>query len=452
MQEIPNDYFDRKIKYFQHSIGKNWESNSTLGPLRYQDLDNFIINDSLIKNKIIFGLKSVNNDILISADSNLRFKKYFYLFYKLNSTNNAESFTSFSGNPRKKRRFNYLNSIEVDYSGIGFENHFALLQFGRGRQSWGAGSKSLLILNALSPVYEYGLLGFKLGNIKMKYFHGFLESINRSEGNFNRYIYGKGLEWSNGKNLLISFSEVGVYQGLDRPMDLSFLNPLSNHIEIELNSRQNKQGNNQNAIWQLSLDKYAYQKIRLSFNFLIDELTLDNEGNEIGESHLLALSGSMNYLIKNSEEFYYLINSSLNLIGTHTYRHQYGLNNFVSKGNVLGSEFGSDISTFELGLKMIKNDNSFIFDINYKNNLSGSNNILLNPYGPNEDTFRESFPSGRAEKTESFNLKFEIWSNETFGFSTKLIRQRKNNNYENSILIEFFYFNSINSNFISSLF
>ena len=99
----------------------------------------------------------------------------------------------------------------------------------------------------------------------MKYFHGFLESVRKFDNNYNRYIYGRGIEWSNKKDIVVSLSEVGIYQGADRPVDFSFLNPLSNHIEIELNNRQNKLGNNQNAFWQFSLDKYFIQKLRFSF-------------------------------------------------------------------------------------------------------------------------------------------------------------------------------------------
>ena len=88
------------------------------------------------------------------------------------------------------------------------------------------------------------------------------------------------------KDIVVSLSEVGIYQGADRPVDFSFLNPLSNHIEIELNNRQNKLGNNQNAFWQFSLDKYFIQKLRFYFNFLIDELTLDKDNEEYKKSFI----------------------------------------------------------------------------------------------------------------------------------------------------------------------
>ena len=367
------------------------------------------------------------------------FNKYYYLFYKINVTNNPDAFRYFSGIPRQKRRFDFFNSVEIDYSGVGFENNTIILQFGRGKQSWGAGPNNFLILNSSSPSYDYGLLGLKLGRIKMKYFHGFLESVRKFDNNYNRYIYGRGIEWSNKKDIVVSLSEVGIYQGADRPVDFSFLNPLSNHIEIELNNRQNKLGNNQNAFWQFSLDKYFIQKLRFYFNFLIDELTLDKDNEEYKESHLLAFSGGLNFLIKKNNRYYFLVKSNLIAIGTHTYRHQYGMNNFVHRGMPLGSEMGSDLESFDFGFKVVNVMSDLFLDITYRFSQNGENNIIYNPYDPNHNTYKELFPSGEVKTAKSIIFKFEKWYNDSFGYVAKCIIENSKNIQNNSFVIEFFY-------------
>ena len=49
---------------------------------------------------------------------------------------------------------------------------------------------------------------------------------------------------------------------------------MSTHLEIELNDRQNSLGSDAgNGIWQLSLDYFLKDKIRLSGNYLFDEFT-----------------------------------------------------------------------------------------------------------------------------------------------------------------------------------
>ena len=102
-QEIPDSYFSLRKAFHQHSIGQNWDINTNLGALRYQDLEIFNSNDSLVKSDIFFGLKSLNDNILVYGDSRLIFNKYYYLFYKINVTNNPDAFRYFLESPDKKK-------------------------------------------------------------------------------------------------------------------------------------------------------------------------------------------------------------------------------------------------------------------------------------------------------------------------------------------------------------
>ena len=83
-----------------------------------------------------------------------------------------------------------------------------IIQFGRGRQSWGAGNDIQLSLSEESNSYDYGMLDLDFGKLKVRYFHGFLEADSNS---VNRYITGRGIEWNNQKNLLIGLSETIIY-------------------------------------------------------------------------------------------------------------------------------------------------------------------------------------------------------------------------------------------------
>ena len=57
--------------------------------------------------------------------------------------------------------------------------------------------------------------------------------------NINRYITARGFEWTNKKSLIIGFSETVIYSGENRSFDIGYLNPISSHLEIELNNRLN---------------------------------------------------------------------------------------------------------------------------------------------------------------------------------------------------------------------
>ena len=129
------------------------------------------------------------------------------------------NFRGYSGIPRDISRGGFTSG-ETDISGISFENEWMIIQFGRGRQSWGAGNDIQLVLSEESNSYDYGMLDLDFGKLKVRYFHGFLEADSNS---VNRYITGRGIEWNNQKNLLIGLSETIIYSGKNRPIDFSYL-------------------------------------------------------------------------------------------------------------------------------------------------------------------------------------------------------------------------------------
>ena len=58
------------------------------------------------------------------------------------------------------------------------------------------------------------------------------------------------------------------------------MNPISSHLEIELNNRLNIVGDrNSNAVWQAHLDYLIMNNFRFSLNYLIDEFVIDKYRN-----------------------------------------------------------------------------------------------------------------------------------------------------------------------------
>ena len=99
-----------------------------------------------------------------------------------------------------------------------------IVQFGRGRQSWGAGNEIQLAISEESNSYDYGMLDLDFDRLKVRYFNGYLETDSNA---VNRYITGRGIEWNNNRNLLFSLSEIIIYSGKNRPIDFSYFNPIS---------------------------------------------------------------------------------------------------------------------------------------------------------------------------------------------------------------------------------
>ena len=97
-------------------------------------------------------------------------------------------------------------------------------------ENWGAGNNVQLALSNNSSAYDYLLLGSDYGNLRVRYIHGFLERVDSST---NRYITARGLELTSKKSFILGFSETVIYSGENRPMDISYFNPISSHLEIE---------------------------------------------------------------------------------------------------------------------------------------------------------------------------------------------------------------------------
>ena len=137
----------------------------------------------------------------------------------------------------------------------------------------------------------------------------------------NRYITGRGIEFNNEKNLLLGLSEVTIYSGKNRPFDIAYLNPMSTHLELELNDRQNNLGTGTgNGVWQLSFDYKSFNKLRFLGNYLFDEFTLDKKQTYDGKGSGRAFSLKSTYPIINDKESILIIYATHISVGTNTFQ------------------------------------------------------------------------------------------------------------------------------------
>ena len=434
-QEVPIEFFEYKLHkfLFDHNINENWSRNSIFGPLRYQDINEYpnnvnkAVTDSL-KTEITLGAFTKNDAVSIFSYGKILYLSNFYAFSYPRITNSKHKWPRFTGVSKKKSRFHF-NSAETDISGLGYQNDWLILQFGRGRQSWGAGTDIFLALSDDSPAYDYGMIDLMLNSIRFRYFHGFLEHSN----DFNRYLTGRGIEWNNKRNLLLSLSEIVIYSGYNRPIDIAYLNPISSHLEIESNNRQNNLGySSGNGVWQLSGDFLINKNYRFSGNFLIDEFTIDKVQRDTSKAHGLAFSAK---LMRKLNEINYPFNIyfSYIYIGTHTLRNANGYNNFVQRDFPLGWEFGSDGQASEFGINYMIGGN-LIGDFSVGLRKVGENTIINNPYSPYENYKVGPFPSGIVHQTVYINKKiFWRWKKNIHFHCDVILEPTKNQDRKTGI-------------------
>ena len=401
-QEIPNEFFQFKMDKIYASSGDDWENNTIFGPLRYKRLN--IKSDSLIVNAR-FGSSISNLGKSLYAYGHFTYNKNFYGYLYPRIVDRPDLFRGFSGIPRDIERGGFTTG-ETDLSGISFENDWMIIQFGRGRQSWGAGNDIQLAVSEESNSYDYGMIDLDFEKLKVRYFHGYLETDSLS---VNRYITGRGIEWNNNKNLLLGISELIIYSGENRPIDFSYFNPMSTHLEVELNDRPNNPGiDGGNGVWQFSIDILLMDKLKFSGNYLIDEFVIDKEQKDKGKGSGRAYSFKTVYTPIKKENSYLLCHLSTISVGTNTFRHGKGNNNFVQRSDPLGWAIGSDSREMNLGFdwlyqkKIISNLNIGIRNI-------GEKNFINNLYDPYTDYLDEPFPSGDVENIQFVISKVQWW-------------------------------------------
>jgi len=478
-QSIPNDFRINSTLNFLNDFGLGWNLNSLFKPVLFQDINTIDISiekeHSWYLNKLFFNYDSSNNRIRRNKNSaskifpgffmqgsiydstksrdELVFSIYNYLHYSFNKnvhswlylriTNSPKYLPRFTGFPRKKSRLGF-NSGETDISGFGYLGNVFRLWIGRDRQNWGAMNFDNLAVSENSASYDQGVFDVNINNFKYRFFYGFLETINNG---VNRYINGRGIEYNNYKNLLIGFHEIVIYSGLNRGFDFAYLNPIGTHLEIELNNRDNNFGGTgaQNAIWQFSIDYMPLNGLRLSSNFLIDELAIDSfEADTMTNKNDIAIQNRISYsriLSSCMTTFYF----NYTYIGTYTLRHERGENNFVTRNKTLGTSLGSDLYYYNFGIRIIT-PWQIKLEAKLGEKKTGQNNILNNLYSPNFYLNGSSFPSGTQIKNRflSLNLLYKLRDNFIFILDYKLEHFNKSN-YNNRLTI------SINTQFNTSI-
>ncbi len=410
-QSIPNNHFLYESRKLLYDAGKDWKSLTVFGPIRFK---------SKPESELI-NLNSSNYfDGQIGFDAGNEFYSlYGYGYFKYKNHYYGYLYPTFINKTDKKYlsdvRTNFINH-QSNQSGIGYENSWAILQIGRGKESWGSGNDIQLALSESSSTYDYFLLASDYGKVRVRYVYGFLENVMT---NINRYITARGFEWTNKKSLIIGFSETIIYSGENRSIDVGYLNPMSSHLEIELNNRLNIIGDrNSNAVWQIHLDYLIKKNFRVSLNFLYDEFVFDPD-IEIGKEHGKAFSIRLAYTPLFSKKHLFTLYSSLVYVGTPTFRHGNGANNFVQNGRPLGWYRGSDGQELSLGINYF-NNKDLIIKIFTGLSHNGEETITNRIFESYSDFLKGPFPSGEIEKIYYIATNLTYWFKQNYSISSSL--------------------------------
>ncbi len=324
------------------------------------------------------------------------------------ATNEAASMPHFTGVARDRSRFGF-DTGEFDQAYLGIKGDWYQVEYGRNRNIWGPLTENNLVLSANQPSYERLSVTLSFWKMKARYFYGFLEAYEEpgTQNVFQRYISGRMLEYSNGKNFLLGLGEITILSGIDRPLDLAFLNPIALHLETDQNNRSNATSADfNNAVWVSYLDWYAFNQLRISTTLLMDEFQLDDEDREEGRPDNMAYLGRLAWTpqFARSRWMGVTLFSEYLRINTYTLQHFVGTNNFVSRGELLFHPIGNDADRYEVGGRMVFGW-PMILEAAYGSYRWGENSIINDPYSDFADSFIDQpFPSGRYHENTYLRL------------------------------------------------
>ncbi|MBN2103827.1 hypothetical protein JW835_07280 [bacterium] len=321
-----------------------------------------------------------------------------------------------------------MHAGEFDQALIGYRDTRFEIQFGRGRQIWGSDLVNNVMLSGNSASYEHLMGSFHYKKWTASFFTGFLETRTYQEKLFQRYIAGHAVQFSNKKNIVAMIGEVSVYSGENRPFDLSYLNPVSLHVETELNRRENipyDEGNQSNAVYFFNVDWMTPLKVRVSGSCLFDEFQLDQEDRDQGRPD--ALAGRL----KMSRAFYTgrlaaLIYGEYESAGTYTFKHANDYTGFISRELPLGLPQGSDYYKTRAGVSCFL-PHGIMLDVSYASLEQGDEDIRQNLYQHFDEYIRVPFPSGEIRSVSQLDILL-IYSFRP-GIDMNLFYQRSKSQY-----------------------
>ena len=349
------------------------------------------------------------------VDATYRSNYYARLYVRF--SNDSVSMKHYSGKPRGISRFG-LNTGEIDQGIIGYRNSWAQIELGRSREIWGPMVEDNLLLTGGTPAYERLMFQVQHRGFSYRWFYGYLEAIqDTGNTNIQRYIIGKAIEYRNLKNFVLGLGEVSILAGPNRPFDMAFLNPLSPHIEVDMNKRSNSDNiSRNNAIWFLHFDWLIIPSLRLSGSLIIDEITLESDERKAGRADNIGWLGRVAWSPKANKDGLTFIGQAVK-INTYTMKHIYRYCQFVTRDKLLGHSIGNDADRLSVGLRHTS-DFPILFEIYYGRVRWGDNSLRLHPYEEFTNIDELPFPSGEVRSNRYLAVRID--SQPLKGFSVSL--------------------------------
>ena len=295
-------------------------------------------------------------------------------------------------------RWNYTADFRRAYVRFNRGECTALL----GRQSlfWGPGHGGSLILSDNSPAFDMVLLTARFGSARAIAFSAVLDKMWGERGDppyrylANRYLSGHRVDWIVSDRIELGLSELILYGGEARQMELQYVNPLLPYYASQWNLSQDD-----NTLVSADFAIRPMDGLKVYGEFLVDDFSYSGgDPNALGYIAGLYLSDPLG---TSGVDF----RAEYTRVDTWTYTHLETENQFTHYGWVMGHNLGPDADQLFLELSRMLDVDSRL-KLSYTFGREGSRTVADRFRG--EDYERINFPSGEVESRHRIGVQF-LW-------------------------------------------
>ncbi len=288
------------------------------------------------------------------------------------------------------------------------KNRYEFL-LGRQKLSWGTGYFSNLALSDNSPSFDMLFARATFGPVKFTTFSTELDRMWHEHGELgsetdpfyrylaSRYLSGHRIDWIVNSRISAGISELILYGGETRNMELRYINPLLPYYAEQYNSKLDD-----NVLISFDISTRPIDGVKIYGELLIDDFNYAkvydyeiNHPSSLGYIAGIYLNEPLNIPMIDFRTEY-------TRIDTWTYSHRVDENQYLHYGWIIGHKLGPDSEQvfFEIN-KMFS-----VFarlKINYAYRRWGKEMAF---WGTKEDYYETKFPSGKVSYLNTFGLQF----------------------------------------------
>ena len=338
------------------------------------------------------------------------------------TSTNPFSFSHEQGKPFSQRYSTLDGDFWYDDADmiIQFEGDTYSFYFGKYDRFWGPGISSLTVSGRVPSFPQFGFDWNVLPNLKMSYFHGFLNSnildstrakyytgVGTKQFDVPRSVAGHRLEWKPFDFLTLGATDLVVYAV--RPLEVTYLMPF-----IPFWALQHYLEDTDNLLMAGDITWHIAKQRRAYIVWMLDEWSLENTFNKEKERNWFGWQFGLDWgsLIRENDRF----QIEYTWTDHRVYRHRFEVNDMYSSGYPLGFWGGPHAEEFyaEYGTKLFGMDAVFSHSAVKRGELTDA--MLENQYDQSQENYQRY--SGIVEERSVTEIQFikTMWKPELLVF------------------------------------